>query len=115
MDRSRCPTEVQGARGHVPSTDGKRRSSPAAIAGFTFNPLGAIASTLLAGEPASHEALSMLKSLMELESFARRVVGGDGEAVHGLVRGRCRLCAAAAWPGREGKRSERMQSAAPLL
>ena len=32
MDRSRCPTEVQGARGRVPSTDGKRRSSPAAIA-----------------------------------------------------------------------------------
>jgi putative CocE/NonD family hydrolase len=30
-------------------------------------------------------------------------------------RGRCRLCAAAAWPGRAGKRSERMQSAAPLL
>jgi len=29
----------------------------------------------------------MLKSPMELEELARRVVGGDREAVHGLVRG----------------------------
>jgi len=33
------------------------------------------------------EELSMLKSPMELEELARRVVGGDREAVHGLVRG----------------------------
>src|SRR5882672_10430051 len=106
----------RGLWGHVPSTDGKRRSSPAAIAGFTFNPLGAIASTLLAGEPASHEALSMLKSLMELESFARRVVGGDGEAVHGLVRGslptlrgRCM-----ARPRREAERADAIRRSAAV-
>ena len=72
MDRSRCPTEVQGARGHVPSTDGKRRSSPAAIAGFTFNPLGAIASTLLAGEPASHAALALFALTLLFASYILR-------------------------------------------
>jgi len=62
----------RGLGGHVPSTDGKRRSSPAAIAGFTFNPLGAIASTMLAGEPASHASLALFAPTLLFASYILR-------------------------------------------
>ena len=58
------------------------------------------------------EELSMLKSLMELEELARRVVG---RRPGGRSRSRPGVAADSARPGRAGKRSERMQSAAPLL
>src|SRR6266478_3575215 len=62
------------------------------------------------------EVLSMLKSLMELEELARRVVGGDREAVHGLVRGslptlggRCM-----ARPRREAERADAIRRSAAV-